>query len=130
MKNTIQPNGTVVKRDYKKISIPVIAVILLLAVLKNCGNSTISESSGGIRANSWYTYKELDILKVQNCLVHNAGLFSNNVVSVSYYPVCRSCHTVSQSLEISSASPNYPKTKSYKCDKCGALTTVKLKVEI
>lgn len=130
MKNTIQPNGTVVKRDYKKISIPVIAVILLLTVLKNCGNSMISESSGGIRANSWYTYKELDILKVQNCLVHNAGLFSNNVVSVSYYPVCRSCHTVSQSLEISSASPNYPKTKSYKCDKCGALTTVKLKVEI
>ncbi|GEM_PF-3900286 len=130
MKNTIQPSGTVVKRDYKKISIPVIAVILLLAVLKNCGNSTISESSGGIRANSWYTYKELDILKVQNCLVHNAGLFSNNVVSVSYYPVCRSCHTVSQSLEISSASPNYPKTKSYYCDECGANTTVKLKVEV
>lgn len=130
MKNTIQSSGTVVKKDYKKISIPVIAVILLLVILKNCGSSALSDSSGGITANSWYTYTDLNILKVQNCLVSSAGLFSHNVVSVSYYPVCRSCHTVSQSLEISSASPNYPKTKSYYCDECGANTTVKLKVEV
>ena len=130
MNDMLKQENTFLKRNYRKISIPIIAAILLLAILKNCGSSMLSDSHSGITANSWCTYTDLNILKVQNCLVSSAGLFSHNVVSVSYYPVCCRCHVMSQNLETNSASPNYPKTKIYKCDECGALTTVKLKVEI
>lgn len=78
--------------------------------------------------DSWYTYRDLNILHVQNCTVSSASLMSHNVVSLTYRPVCKSCHTASSNLEWGSASPNYPKNKSYYCNECGATTIVKLNV--
>ncbi len=92
----------------------------------NYGSSTSNKVS--LTPDSWYTYKDLNILHVQNCTVSSASLMSHNVVSLTYRPVCKSCHTASSNLEWGSASPNYPKNKSYYCNECGTTTIVKLNV--
>lgn len=83
-----------------------------------------------VNADVWYICTTVNALYVQNCEISSAGLFKSNNVMVNYFPVCRSCHAVSEDLNINSVSPNYPIVKSYYCDKCGAVTTVKLKVEV
>ena len=130
MNNTTVPNGMIAKRNYKKILIPVIAVILLLTVLKNCGSTSLPDSSEGIKANVWYTYKEVDVLKVQNCVVCSAVLSSGNKVMVQYIPVCRGCHEPAQMSDLCYVSPKYSKIDDYICSKCEVRTVVKLKVKV
>ncbi|GEM_PF-4879737 len=92
------------------------------------GYGTSTSNKVSLTPDSWYTYRDLNILHVQNCTVSSASLMSHNVVSLTYRPVCKSCHTASSNLEWGSASPNYPKNKSYYCNECGTTTIVKLDV--
>lgn len=91
----------------------------------NYGTSQGRKST--VQADVWYTCTTVDTLQVQNCEISNTVPTQRGSVYVSYYPVCRSCHAVGN-LDLSSTSPNYPISKSYYCDECGAMTMVKLKM--
>ncbi|MBP3390147.1 MAG: hypothetical protein J6L58_00455 [Clostridia bacterium] len=125
MKNTTQR----IKNSFtlKKL-IPIIIIMLIFSLFTACGSSS-GGSSGGLEPDTWYTYKDLDILKVQNCLISSANINSSGKgVTATYIPVCKECHEYGTAW-MAAPEVNYPVSKTYTCDKCGAKTTLKFKIQ-
>lgn len=80
-------------------------------------------------SDSWYTYTDLDILHVQNCMVADAFVRNTGGVCATYYPICKKCDILSNLPAIATVSFNSPVAKEYYCDECGASTLVQLEVE-
>lgn len=77
-------------------------------------------------ANSWYTYKPLPQLKIQNCVVRNAfSTGGGKRLTVSYSPVCSHCHAVGTTSMITVSDE---KTDFYYCPECDGSTTVVFKI--
>lgn len=82
-----------------------------------------------ISANTWYTYRDLSSLKVQNCIVSNATTMNGGrAVLASFYPVCATCHIPSKSLDMAAPEINYPVYKTYYCSDCDTSTNITLKI--
>lgn len=115
------------KTNWKKVAIITVAFVVAFNLF-SCDSSQTDD--GGLKANTWYTSTEVDILKVQNCKIHSAVLKnSGNSVFVSYYPVCQNCHISASIQSMAAPELNYPVSKNYYCDECGTTTIIKLKIE-
>lgn len=93
-----------------------------------CGEEKPKRKSYTVEADTWYTYTPLDILKVQNCEVYSA-YGAGSAVAVSYYPICKNCHIISDIIKINAPEINYPISKLYHCDECGQSTIVQLIID-
>ena len=80
-----------------------------------------------LAANTWLTYTELDILKVQNVIVRMASTAGNGAI-VNFAPVCANCR-ITGAVDLAGPEINYPVIKTYTCDECGEQTLIKLKIE-
>ena len=78
--------------------------------------------------NTWYSCNSVSVLKVQNCVIHDA-VVSGNAVVTSYYMFCSSCKAIDNWLQISAPELGYQISKLHTCDECGKITKVLLKVE-
>lgn len=84
-------------------------------------------SDGSIAADTWYTSSQINSLNFQNCVIYNA-VASGDKAIVSYYPVCRKCHTQATKVELSAPEFNYDINENYTCPECFTVTTVRLKL--
>lgn len=128
---TFDENAQTTKKtfDIKKLIPIIIALIVVSIIFKSCGGSSNGSSSGGFEADTWYTYNEVDILKVQNCIITDASIFnSGKGVTATYVPVCKKCHEYGTAW-MAAPEVDYPVSKTYNCDKCGANTTLKFKIQ-
>lgn len=85
-----------------------------------------------IETDTWYVYKQLDLLKFQNCVIYNATTLGSKGIMVQYFSVCKKCYAIHNNGEglprSTAAEPNIQTQKMYHCGKCGETTVVRLEV--
>lgn len=103
--------------------IVLILTVIMTVFISSCGTN---DDSGGLKADHWYHYKELDIVNVQNCVVQDSYVKVAGDVSVTYYPLCKHCKEHGNLSWVVVDSDN-PVVKTYFCE-CDKETTVKIKI--
>ncbi len=83
--------------------------------------------ASSISSDTWLNKTGIDYLTFKNCLVTEATPIKKGML-VTYYPVCRSCHVASTTMQLGAPEFNYDVTKNYICPYCDEMTVVQLKM--
>ncbi len=106
------------------LGITVIVIVNCIGMFKGCSSE---DPSDGYKPNTWYVYSEVENLQYKNCVIYNALVLSDGSISVTYYPVCKSCGNMPGVTNWNNVSRSYPIDKGYHCDSCGVQTIASLR---